>query len=286
MLSLRHNPHAAPSRWQYRFSRFLLSRLYWVLTRFVAPIALILFVVFQLWTSQGMRQMVADTKASIFQKIAYLPFFVVDDVVISNATALREEEIMSFIDIQAPKSILEFDRDEMRKNLSQMDAVGSSEIRYNYTGTMEIILEPRIPAMIYYDGALFETIDESGHRVEGLADRSGREELFVISGEGAKDSAGEAMRIVKMLNPLADRVRGLVRVGGRRWDVVLTNGAILMLPAESPMSALQLILKQHRTNEVLNREIQSYDMRIPARPILRVSPVFAAEIETTIADQS
>ena len=278
MFSLRQKDHSVPSMMQYRLSRFMLSRVFWLLKNFVIPLGLISFVLFQIWSSDGIRNSLAETRDAAFQKFAYFPLFVVDEVVFENATELREEEILSLIDFQTPKSIMEIDRDALRTSLSQVDAVGSTEIRYSYNGTMRIILEPRIPTMIFFDGEKFATIDKTGHRVESLHNRTDRPELFVISGEGATDHPEEAQAIVNLIAPFSDRVRGLVRVGERRWDIVLANGGKLMLPTLDPIASLHIILKQHRTNDVLNRDIKAYDMRNPERPILRLSPTAIDEV--------
>lgn len=284
MLSLRQNPHAAPNRWQYRLSRFMLSRVYWVIKTFVIPILFVCFVAYQLWTSQGLRDYLYDTKNAIYQKVAYLPMFVVSDVTIKNATALREEEIRGLLDFKTPKSILEIDRDGLRERLNQVNAVGRSEIRYNYSGTMEIILEPRIPALIYFDGKEFETVDANGHRVEALLNRNIRPELAVISGEGAKDAAPEAEKIVKYLAPFASQVRGLLRVGDRRWDIILTNGGKIMLPSQDPVLALAVVLKEQKLNDVLNRDIESFDIRNPNRPIIGMKHPPQEEVDQSKKD--
>jgi len=61
-----------------------------------------------------------------------------------------------------------------------------------------------------------------------------------------------------------------VRVGERRWDIHLTEGKVLMLPAEHPREALKRILLLHRTEGLLDRDVTVVDYRAPGRPSVRL----------------
>jgi len=73
-------------------------------------------------------------------------------------------------------------------------------------------------------------------------------------------------------------VRGLVRVGERRWDVVLDRGQTIMLPEAGAVTALRQVIALHDTQDVLNRDVIIVDMRDVARPVLRLSDTAIAEL--------
>ncbi len=288
MLTLRHPkpPQVQPpSRLGYRFRRFLMSKTWWGLTRLVLPILVIALIGFQIFTSQSIRDNVSQSQEAVKEWFAFLPGLKINELSIENATKLQQSQVLDALGISMPSSILLIDKDELRENLSSFDEVGDSSFRFGFNGTLFIELQPRVPVMIYYDGQNMMSIDHSGHRVEKLAARHDRDDLFVISGEGALDASEEALKIIQSLKPYSEKIRGLVRMGARRWDIVLVNNARLMLPADEPMHALSLILIQHQQNDVLNREIEAYDMRNPARPVLRLKPSAIEEMNAVNNDE-
>lgn len=261
-------PRASSSkhRMRYRWTRLVLSRWFRVLISWVLPLGLLGLIIFQIWSSQLVRERISSTYDDLYQSLAYSPMFRIDKVTIHNATNLREEEILAALNLPLPNSTFFINHDEIIANLSGDDAVGDIQLRMVGNGEMELILKPRIPVLIYKNDAQFLAIDATGHKVESLNSRLDRPEFFVIAGEGAADAAEEALKITNVLAPIASNVRGLVRVGDRRWDIVLVNGAKLMLPAKRPLTALKTIIETHQATDILNRNITHYDMRNPEYP--------------------
>jgi len=77
-------------------------------------------------------------------------------------------------------------------------------------------------------------------------------------------------KLLKAAQPLENRLRGLVFVGERRWDVVLDRGQVLMLPEEGAASALERIIVMDDAEELLARNIRAVDFRIKNRPTLHL----------------
>ena len=69
---------------------------------------------------------------------------------------------------------------------------------------------------------------------------------------------------------MAERVRGLVRIGERRWDMVLDRGQRIMLPTEKPTVALDRVMQMEATQDLLARDVSVVDMRNPGRPTVRL----------------
>ena len=83
----------------------------------------------------------------------------------------------------------------------------------------------------------------AGSLVPGLASRADRPDLPVIVGEGADEAAAEALELVDAAGPMMKRLRGLVRMGDRRWDMVLDRNQRLLLPEDRPVQALERLRK-------------------------------------------
>ena len=71
-------------------------------------------------------------------------------------------------------------------------------------------------------------------RVAEIDGRLRRPDLPLIAGEGAEQHVPEALALLAETGPVATRVRGLVRVGERRWDLVLDRDQVVKLPEADP----------------------------------------------------
>ena len=128
----------------------------------------------------------------------------------------------------------------------------------------------RIPALVWRVRHRLELLDMNGHRVAGLANRALRSDLPLLIGDGADAATLEALALFAAAAPLARRLRGLARVGGRRWDAVLDNDQRIMLPEKNAVSALERVLALNSADDLLSRDISVVDLRNPKRPTLRL----------------
>ena len=109
----------------------------------------------------------------------------------------------------------------------------------------------------------------SGHRVVGLASRIERPELPLVVGQGADKAIPEALALFEVSSPIEERLRGFLRVGERRWDVVLTRDQKIKLPEDGAVAALQKVIALDRAQDLLSRDVAVVDFRNPGRPVLR-----------------
>ena len=108
--------------------------------------------------------------------------------------------------------------------------------------------------------------------VADLARRRMRADLPIVAGDGADAAAAEALRLFAAAAPLGARMRGLVRVGERRWDLVLRSGQRMLLPAADPVAAVERVIALTDAQDLLERDVVAVDLRNPARPSVRLSP--------------
>jgi cell division protein FtsQ len=120
-------------------------------------------------------------------------------------------------------------------------------------------------------------VDETGHRVAGLFSRADRPDLPLVAGEGAERAMPEALALFDAAGPLTQRIRGLVRMGERRWDIVLDRKQRVMLPEKNPVQALERLLALDHAQDLMNRDILTVDLRSDHRPTLRLTPNALAE---------
>ena len=70
---------------------------------------------------------------------------------------------------------------------------------------------------------------------------------------------------------LAARVTAAIRVGGRRWNLRIDDIIDVLLPEESAETAWSRLAELERANALLKRDVQTVDLRLPDRLVLRVN---------------
>jgi cell division protein FtsQ len=137
----------------------------------------------------------------------------------------------------------------------------------------------RAPAALWrWDGQL-HLVDRDGVLIAPVARRSSRPDLPLIVGEGADRATPEALSLFARAEPLADRLRGLVRMGERRWTLAMASGLLVHLPERGAEASLSRLLALDRAEDLLEREVTVIDLRLPDRPTLRLSPRAVSELE-------
>ena len=96
--------------------------------------------------------------------------------------------------------------------------------------------------------------------------------LPMMAGLGADVAVEEAASLFEAARPLGDRLLGLVRVGERRWDVILREGPRILLPEQAPRAALDRVMLLHDVQELLDRDLVRIDLRDPERMTVQLTP--------------
>jgi cell division protein FtsQ len=120
-------------------------------------------------------------------------------------------------------------------------------------------------------------IDYNGERL--LAERAAdHPELPLVVGAGAGPAAEPLLIALENLPNVRQRLRALVRVGDRRWNVELETGATIALPEEGAAEALIDLEGLHERHALLDRPLTQIDMRTPGRVAVRVHPALAGSL--------
>lgn len=262
----------APSRFSYRWHRIWLTPLYRRLLRLGIP-AFLAALAFGVWFGEADRR--ARTFAWVEQiraSIASRPEFRVSSLAVSGASAATAEAVVAMLDMEFPVSSLGLDLEGLRAKVTGLDAVADAELRVNAEGALEVRVQERLPILVWRHSGGLELLDETGHRVAAIASRAERPDLPLIAGEGAMAEVPEALAILAAAEPLRARMRGLVRMGERRWDIVLDRHQRIMLPAEGASAALERIIALDQAEDLLDRDVMTVDLRNSHRPTLRLAP--------------
>ena len=262
----------APSRLAYRAHRIWLRPM---VRRFVKkglPLLAVLGIVGWWFAQADNREMLSDKIAAIRSDIENRPEFMVNLMAIDGASDSISVDIREIVPLDFPVSSFSLDLEGIRDRIAELDAVRSVDVRIRTGGVLQVEITERRPAAVWRVGRDLELLDAEGHRVAVIASRLERPDLPLLAGAGAEKAVPEALALLKAAAPVAKRVRGLVRIGERRWDLVLDRGQRILLPEAGAPSALEQAMALEQAQDVLARDIVVFDMRIPARPTLRLAP--------------
>lgn len=267
--ALRRDP--APSRLAFRLQRLWLTPFVRLVTRIGVPIFAVTLGL-GLWLGdQGRRaELIAhyeDAKAALQNR----PEFRLSTLEVEGATPEVEQAVRALIPVALPTSRFSLDLDAYRSAILRLDAVKSVGIVVHSGGTLAIKVTEREPVILWRTPMGIEMLDESGHRTASLTRRDARPDLPLIAGEGADKAVPEALEILAAASPILPRARGLVRVGERRWDLVLDRGQRILLPAENPVRAVERTLALDKAEDLLARDFTRLDLRLETRPTIRLS---------------
>ena len=265
----------APTRLAYRMNRLWLTPLFRATMRVGLPAFLIVFT-FGVYFSDPDRRMaiglwVENMRSSVEQR----PEFMVTEMRIDGAAEEVVNALRALVPVQLPASSFDIDLAELQARLETFDAVESAGLHIGAGGVLQVTIKQRTPALVWRSRSTLDLLDATGHRVAGVANRRARPDLPLIAGDGADKAAPEALALLAASGPLGPRVRGLVRMGQRRWDLVLDRDQRILLPASDPVAALERVIALDQAQDLLARAITHVDMRNAHRPTVRIVPPVA-----------
>lgn len=268
----------SPSRFNYRLNRLWLTPLVRHLVRVGLPLALVLGLAGGWLTSEDNRARLGQTVGAMVSTVQNQPVFQVHSLQVFAATPEIAEAVAATLDLRFPVSYFELDLTALRTRVQAFDAVEQAWLQVRPGGLLEVRIQERTPAMVWRHAGGLELIDATGHRVALLASRSARADLPLILGEGADRAVDEARQLLAVAVPLHPRLRGLVRVGERRWDLVLDRDQRILLPEQGALGALERVLALDAAQQLLSRDLRIVDMRNPTRPTIRLTEGAMAEV--------
>lgn len=264
-----HDP--APTRFQFRVQRWLLTPGIRFLLKAGIPTLVVLGTAGVFLASPTRRADIVALYTQTRSAIEERPEFMVNLMAIDGAGDNLADDIRDMVPIEFPVSSFDLDLTEIRDEIEALDPVRSATVRIRPGGILQVDVTERVPVVVWRNREGLDLLDAEGVYVETLAARADRPDLPLIAGEGAEDHVGEAIQILMAADKLADRVRGIVRMGERRWDVLLDRNQRIMLPTENPVQALERVIALSEAQDLLARDVVVVDMRIAARPTLRMS---------------
>jgi cell division protein FtsQ len=271
MLPVKIRRDPAPSRWKYRFERLKLTPSYRFMMRYGLPWSLVAALILGIVTNDGIQASVSRTATSLRTSFAERPELMLTELELTGVSDRLKDDVLRAANVKLPVSSLDIKVGDIRRRIDEVEAVKRSAVRVVPGGILQIEVQEREAAVAWRTNDGLFLVDEEGVLTGMLDGRADRADLPLIAGEGAETHVDEALLLLQTARPIRDRVRGLVRVGERRWDVVLDRNQKILLPEVAPNAALARVMALNAAEDIFGRDVLVVDMRDGRRPILRVS---------------
>jgi cell division protein FtsQ len=261
----------APSRMHYRYQRLMLTPGFRKLLRVGVPVLVIGGLIAGWGAREANRQMVADAYANTKSQIQQRDEFMVKVMAVDGADDVLAGDIRTVLPAEFPTSSFDLDLEQMRQTVAALPAVAEASLRVRPGGILQVNVTQRVPVAVFRGPEGLKLIDADGVLIQNIIARGDRSDLPLITGDGAREALTEGLEIYATAGPLALRMRGVVRMGERRWDVILDSGQRILLPHTNPVPAFERVVALNQAQDLLERDVAVVDMRHPTRPTIRLN---------------
>ncbi len=268
----------APSRWAWRMQRLMLTPTFLFGLRVGVPFTLALVAGTIYLSDEGRRNQLTDAYSETVASIEQRPEFMVKLLAIDGADDALAGDVRAAVAVKLPVSSFDLDLAQLRDRVMALPGVKQASLRVKPGGLLQVAVQPRVPVVVWRTDNGLTLVDLEGRAIGTIAHRGERPDLPLMVGEGADKSVEEALELTRSAAPLGDRLRGLVRMGARRWDVVLDRDQRILLPETGAVQALERVLALEGAQDVLSRDVARVDMRLAQRPTVQMNKEATQEL--------
>ena len=262
----------APSLLSYRMQRLWLTPLFRALVRVGLPAVAIVGLGWMFLSQAENRDYLRGLLQEAQVSVQNQPVHQLQTLTIEGASPLLAEKIRAQFGNLFPISAFELDLEGMRDWIEEIPSVERAAVITSTGRLLSVQVTEIQPEFIWRSVEGLHLISPEGELLRRVSQRADFAHLPLIAGEGAIASLNEARALLAAATSISDRLRGLVRIGERRWNFVMLNGQTIALPEANPEQVLTQVIVLSGAQELFKRDLILMDFRNPRRPTLRLRP--------------
>ena len=192
----------------------------------------------------------------------------VRQVVIEGRQKTPETLLNTAIGASRGDPLLTYSLRAARARIEQIPWVQQVTLERRLPDTLVVRLTERRPFAVWQHDGKFVLIDRAGKIVTDSNVATFASQLPLVVGVGAPDAASGLLDSLAAQPDIAAKVMASVRVGERRWNLHMKNGADILLPEGGEPGALARLAALQAGHAVLDRPV-SIDLRQPDKLVIR-----------------
>ena len=277
---VRRNIDPAPSRIAYRMMRLMLIPRLRLIFTLGFPSLLIFCATLGLFININVWENISAIKKDLKLAFVERPEFMIKVASIDGSSDELANEIREILPLDFPVSYFDLDIKYLHKVVNEIPAVASAAIKISAGGVLQINVAEKSPAFIWRKGNVMSVIDETGSFIRIANSRVDYPKLPLVVGEAADLAVSEISSLMQANEYFKDHVRAFIRVGERRWDLILENNVRIMLPQREFLAAFDRLMLMNEAGSLLSGRLSNIDMRLVVRPTVRVDTVSVDPLRT------
>ena len=272
----------APSRVAYRIMRLLLIPRLRLIFTLGFPSLLIFCATLGLFLNINVWENISAIKKDLKLALVERPEFMIKVASIDGSSDELANEIREILPLDFPVSYFDLDIKYLHKVVNEIPAVASAAIKISAGGVLQINVAEKSPSFIWRKDNVMSVIDETGSFIRIANSRVDYPKLPLVVGEAADLAVSEISSLMQANEYFKDHVRAFIRVGERRWDLILENNVRIMLPQREFLAAFDRLMLMNEAGSLLSGRLSNIDMRLVVRPTVRVDTVSVDPLKTNI----
>jgi cell division protein FtsQ len=221
----------------------------------------------------------------IVQAVTSRTGFAIDNVRVVGNSQTSEIDVLGALGLDGWTSQIGFSAAGARAKILALPWVETASVHKIYPGTVEIAIREKTPYAIWQHGDELTLVQKDGGVIAPFNGGKFASLPLVVGAGAATGAAGIVAKVDKFPN-LAGRVKGYVRVGGRRWDVTFDNGVTVKLPEFGEDQAIADLARMESEHGLLSRDIVAVDMRLEDRLFVQLTPEAAEAREASVKERA
>jgi cell division protein FtsQ len=189
--------------------------------------------------------------------------FGISQIQLSGNTRTAPHDIAGALGFAAGDSIFGADVHAARTRLMQLPWVADAEVRRRYPDDITVSVMEKLPFALWQAPDGVYLIERDGRVItnKGLGEFA---RLPHLIGLGAPTAAADLIDALASHRAVAGRVKGMQRVGERRWNLILDDGVIVQLPEKDWQYEIGVLEHLIVDKGILERDITEIDLRSKA----------------------
>ncbi len=223
-----------------------------------------------LWESGWMQRQAQRAGNGALAATASLGFSL-QSVTIEGREHTGKDELLTALQVERGMPVLALDRHVMASKLQQLPWLASATIERQLPDTLLVRITERQPLARWQYQNQLRVVDREGAPIAG-ANVKDFADLPLIVGAGAGERAYELLAALADYPAIQKVMRAAICVGERRWDLQLEPGVMVRMPEGKESEALKKLSTLLTDPQILSREVQAVDLRLPDRMIIERPP--------------
>jgi cell division protein FtsQ len=241
------------------------------LARLPRGTGLVFSVAFLSW-SAAYGMILSGRTAEVFNDVTFELGFSVDEILITGQREVSEDDIVAALAIPSTSSLFTFDAEAARERLAANPWIADVSVLKLYPNKVEVVVEERAAFGLWQETSEspLVVIDRNGDPITTVVGARFAD-LPRVVGIGADKRIHEIVGLLAEYPSVQGKVRAAMLISERRWDLVLDEDIVVMLPENDAETALAEISRLDEEMNLLTRDIERVDMRLADRMAIELT---------------